>query len=113
MQALYGGIDRAIDHVRRYDREALVAQLERHGFEIVTARYFNWPGMIGWYLNSVLLNRRTVPGVQARLANLLVPWLRFETGLDLKRGMGLIVIARKTAESAAAMPFAMPDRVAH
>ncbi len=113
MRALYGAIDRAIEHVRRYELDELTAQLRRHGFEIVTARYFNWPGMVGWYLNSVLLKRRAVPGVQARLANLLVPWLRLEARLDLRRGMALLVIARKTAGAGAAEPFVLPARAAH
>jgi len=110
MHELYGSIDRAIDHHRRYERDELVALVRRHGFEVEHARYFNAPGIVGWYLNSVLLRRRAVPGVQARMANLLVPWLRLEQRLQLPWGMALLLVARKTAAPARleAVPAAQP-----
>ena len=106
-------IDRAIAHFRRYEMGELTAKLRDHGFEIAEARYFNLPGMIGWWVNSVLLKRRSVPGVQARIANLLVPWLRFESRLGLRRGMALLVVARRAVGTAVAAPFRVPESVAH
>ncbi len=108
LDELYGEIDRAIGHYRRYRREALVAQLARHGFAIDMARYFNLPGVLGWYLNARLLRRRSVPGLQARIASALVPWLRLERHLDPPFGMSLLVAARKERDSAAAAPFSLP-----
>jgi len=58
MRWLYGEIDRAIGHKRRYERGELLARLKNHGFEVKTARYFNLLGMMGWYLSSVILRRR-------------------------------------------------------
>src|SRR6185369_4613124 len=95
MRALYGEIDRAIHHHRRYERHDLVAQLQGHGFVVEEASYFNLPGIFGWYVNSVLLKRRAIPGLQARIANFLVPWLHFEQKLQPNRGMSLLVVARK------------------
>ena len=114
MRALYGEIDRAIHHHRRYERHDLVAQLQGHGFVIEEASYFNLPGVVGWYLNSVLLKRRAIPGLQARMANVLVPWLRFEQRLRLNRGMALLAVARKArAVDAQPTPFAIPASIAH
>ncbi len=114
MRALYGEIDRAIHHHRRYERGDLVAQLQGHGFAIEEASYFNLPGIAGWYLNSVLLKRRAIPGVQARFANLLVPWLRFEQRLRPRHGMALLVVARKVrALEEHPTPFVIPDAIAH
>ena len=96
LPALFGEIDRAIGHHRRYERDALVAQLVRHGFAVEQARYFNLPGVLGWYINARVLGRTTVPGVQARVASALVPWLRLERRWSLQRGMSLIVVARKS-----------------
>ena len=106
--SLYGGIDRAIGHHRRYEREALRAQLERHGFTVESARYFNLPGVLGWYVNSRLLNRRSVPGLQARIASALVPWLSLEQRFDLPTGMSLLIVGRKDREAGPAAPFQLP-----
>jgi len=95
MPSLFGEIDRAIGHRRRYERKALIAQLERHGFNVEHARYFNLPGVLGWYLNARVLRRRRLPGMQVRAASAIVPWLRLESRLDLQHGMSLLVVARK------------------
>ena len=93
--ALYGAIDRAIHHYRRYDRPGLVARLVEAGFEVEHVRFFNALGVLGWYANSVLLRRTRVPGLQLRLQNLLVPLLRAESALGLPFGLSLITVARK------------------
>ncbi|MGD9765269.1 MAG: glycosyltransferase [Candidatus Binatia bacterium] len=108
LPALYGEIDRAIGHYRRYHREPLAEQLTRHGFALEMARYFNLPGVLGWYVNARLLRRRTVPGLQARIASALVPWLRLEQKLDPPAGMALLVVARKERDTGAAAPFTVP-----
>ena len=78
MQSIYGEIDRAIGHFRRYDRESLQTLIQAAGFDVEHIRYFNLPGILGWYVNAKLLGRTSVPGMQARLVNLLVPLLRLE-----------------------------------
>jgi SAM-dependent methyltransferase len=93
MHTLYGEIDRAIGHVRRYDRDELAAKLRRHGFTVEQARYVNFPGMLIWYLNSRILRRHRVPAMQARLAAALVPWL--ENRVSPPWGMTLLVVGRK------------------
>ncbi len=99
MRRLYGETDRALGHKRRYEQAELSARLQNHGFEVETARYFNLPGMIGWYLSSVILRRRAVPGIQARAANLAVPWFKLEQRWELPWGMALLAVARKVCDS--------------
>ncbi len=112
MNRLYGEIDRTIGHFRRYDRDELTARLRSHGFEIDEASYFNLPGAIGWYLNSRILKRKTVPGLQARVASILVPWLRLEQRIRPRWGMSLIVVARKVRENCGRpTPFAVSSVV--
>jgi glycosyltransferase involved in cell wall biosynthesis len=94
-QRLYGAIDRAIHHYRRYERAGLTERLTEAGFEVAHVQFFNRLGVLGWYANSVLLRRTRVPGVQLRLQNLLVPLLRAESALDLPFGLSLITIGRK------------------
>jgi glycosyltransferase involved in cell wall biosynthesis len=92
---LYGGIDRAIHHYRRYDRADLIARLQGAGFTVERTWFFNRLGALGWYLNSVVLRRRRVPGLQLRLQDLLVPFLRAESALPLPFGLSLIAVGRK------------------
>jgi glycosyltransferase involved in cell wall biosynthesis len=94
-EALYGAIDRAIDHHRRYERAGLVAKLEEAGFRVETTDFFNRLGVIGWYLNSVILRRTRVPGFQLHLQNLLVPLLRAEALVPLPFGLSLVAVARR------------------
>ena len=92
---LYGAIDRAIHHCRRYERRDLMARLETAGFQVEHVDFFNRLGVLGWWLNSVLLRRTRVPGFQLRFQNLAVPLLRAETGLRLPFGLSLIAVGRR------------------
>src|SRR5439155_1584785 len=67
LHALYGTIDAAIGHHRRYTREEIDAKLHAAGLEVEHVSYFNLLGMVGWWLNARVLKRRSVPGLQARL----------------------------------------------
>ncbi|HLK12232.1 MAG TPA: glycosyltransferase [Candidatus Binatia bacterium] len=94
LRALYGSIDRAIGHHRRYGRRELVAKLEAAGLAVEHVRAFNLLGVPGWFLNARLLRRRTVPGIQARINDRLVPLLRLEQRLRPPIGMSLLAVAR-------------------
>jgi len=101
LPSIYGEIDRAIGHHRRYERSDLEAKLRRQGFVVEQARYFNTPGILGWYVNSRLLGRTTVPSFQARAMNFLLPWLRFEQRFNPPFGMALLAVARLGAADGA------------
>jgi glycosyltransferase involved in cell wall biosynthesis len=101
LRALYGQIDRAIDHYRRYERAEIEEKLVKAGFVVETTAPMNALGIPGWWFNSVVLRRRSVPGIQARLNDLLVPWLRIEEKLGLPVGMSLLAVGRKPGNGAA------------
>jgi glycosyltransferase involved in cell wall biosynthesis len=94
LQGLYGTIDRAIHHYRRYSRAELTGKLERAGLSVEHVSYFNMLGVPGWFLNARVLKRRSVPGVQARVNDWLVPWLRLERRFGPPVGMSLLAVAR-------------------
>ena len=59
--------------------------------------WLNLLGIPGWYLNSRLLRRRSVPGMQVRLYDRLAPLLaRAESVFRLPIGMSLLAVARAT-----------------
>lgn len=97
LRALYGEIDRAIHHYRRYERAELIEKLEKAGFEVEETRALNALGIPGWWLNSVLLRRKAVPGFQARINDLLTPLVRLEQRLALPVGMSMLAVARRRA----------------
>jgi SAM-dependent methyltransferase len=94
IQALYGSIDRAIHHYRRYSRDDLTSKLQGAGLALEHLSYFNMVGVPGWYLNARVLKRRSVPGFQARINDWLVPWLRVERYFGPPVGMSLLAVAR-------------------
>jgi glycosyltransferase involved in cell wall biosynthesis len=92
---LYGALDRAIHHFRRYERDSLVDRLREAGFALEQVGFFNRLGVLGWYVNSVLLRRTRVPGLQLRVQNLIVPVLRAEALWSLPFGLSLIAVGRR------------------
>jgi glycosyltransferase involved in cell wall biosynthesis len=94
LRALYGEIDRAIGHHRRYTRAEVAEKLVRAGFVAEQVRYFNVIGVPGWFLNARVLRRRVVPGVQARINDWLVPLLRLERHVRPPLGMSLLAVGR-------------------
>lgn len=95
-RSLYGSIDRAIGHYRRYEREELERLLPEVGFRIEKLFHVNAASIPGWYMNGRLLHRDSVPGMQARLADRLVPLYRLERRLEIPFGLSMIAFARRS-----------------
>lgn len=96
LPALYGSLDRALDHHRRYRKRALSDMLREIGFETIEARYMNFPGLFGWYLNSRILRRQLLPEGQLALYNRLVPLFKMvDRLLGPPVGQSLFFVCRK------------------
>jgi hypothetical protein len=111
LKGLYGEIDRAIHHHRRYSRDEIAAKLRAAGLEVEHLSYFNMVGVPGWWLNAVVLRRRTVPGFQARINDALVPWLRLEREFGPPVGISLLAVGRVAGSLPRQEPGAGPGRV--
>jgi glycosyltransferase involved in cell wall biosynthesis len=98
LRPLYGSIDEAIGHHRRYTRDEIVHKLGDAGLAVEHLSFFNVLGVAGWFLNARILRRRSVPGVQARLNDRLVPLLRLERRLRPPIGMSLLAVGRLAPE---------------
>jgi SAM-dependent methyltransferase len=100
LPSLYGSIDEAIGHYRRYTPGSLRTVIESNGFRLDSLEWLNLLGVPGWFLNSRILRRRSVPGLQVRLYDRLAPLLaRLESTLRLPVGMSLLAVARAVPES--------------
>ncbi len=96
LPALFGSMDRAIGHYRRYTARTLRERLEQAGFSILLLRYYNLLGTFGWWLNGCLLRRSVPPAGQLRLFNRLVPLVRaVERLVPPPIGLSLLAVAQK------------------
>jgi SAM-dependent methyltransferase len=93
--ALHGAIDRHVGHFRRYEKAEMVKKLQQAGFEAESAIYFNALGALGWFVNSKLLRRKEVPGVQAYFFDWLVPLLSLERRVTMPFGLSVVAVGRK------------------
>ncbi|HEV8570799.1 MAG TPA: glycosyltransferase [Actinoplanes sp.] len=94
---LYGTIDRALGHYRRYERTSLERLLRRTGFEVEELRYLNLTGALGWLLNGRLLRREVVPSGQAALYDRAFPLLSLADRLNPPFGLSVLAVGRKPA----------------
>ena len=99
---LFGTMDEAVGHHRRYGRGQMSNLMREAGLDVESETYVNATSTAGWYLNGRLLKRRSVPGLQARVADMLVPVYRLERRMGLPFGLSAIAVARRRAEARAA-----------
>ena len=98
---LFGAIDEAVGHHRRYTPATLRAVLETNGFAVEKLEWMNLVGLPGWFVNSRLLRRRAVPKLQLKLYDTLAPlFARAESHVKLPVGMSLFAVARVTGSDA-------------
>lgn len=97
LQWLYGPVDEASGHFRRYSRGALRKALESAGFEVQQCRYMNMAAVPSYFLKSRILKKRsnfshTFSAEQIRKIERLIPTIR---RIDRMTGppLGLSVVA--------------------
>lgn len=102
LQWLYGPVDEASGHFRRYTRKRLSAAVREAGFEVEKCHYMNLAGVGPYFLKSRILKRgenfsRTFSLDQIRRIEKLMPALRMLdriTGAPI--GLSVICVARRT-----------------
>jgi len=95
-KALYSSLDRALDHLRRYEKKELADLLEKTGFSIEEMKSHNTFAALGWFLNGRILRRKVLPALQGRLFDRCLPILmQVQKILPRSWGISLIAVARK------------------
>lgn len=94
---LYGSLDHAVGHHRRYTREELDSKLRRAGFDVVSVKYRNIVGVLPWIVTGQILKRDKVGNASLRLFDRVVfPVARWiEDRVPLAYGLNLVAIATK------------------
>ena len=92
---LFGTLDTALGHVRRYTIAELEQKLRMAGFTVERTFNFNRIGVPGWWLNGRLLKRKHFGKLQLKFYDTFVwLWRLLEQVLPWS-GLSLICIARK------------------
>ena len=92
---MYGSLDRAFGHHRRYTRERLHAITTAAGLTVERLYSFNALGIIGWWARG-RTGAREIGATSLRAYEaLLAAWRPIERRVDLPVGLSLVVHARK------------------
>jgi SAM-dependent methyltransferase len=94
---LYGALDEAVGHYRRYTKPSLASKLQKVGFHIVCLRYFNFPGIFTWFLAGRVMRYKTLRFSDVRFYDRwIVPYVsRLEKYWEPPIGQNLVAIAKK------------------
>jgi len=98
---LFGSLDRAYGHERRYTRERLRALVEAAGLEVVELYSFNLLGVAGWVAQSLRGSTRIGTTSLAAYERLLRIWRPIERRVRPPVGLSLVVHARRPQGSGA------------
>lgn len=95
MQFLYGSLDRAFGHFRRYTKSTMGNIIEKASFKILKSEYVNVIGMFGWFLYGRILKADRLPQKLCSHFNLVIPLLKLERPVARFTGLSLILVAQK------------------
>jgi SAM-dependent methyltransferase len=99
LPAIFGTVDRALGHHRRYAPRSLRALLAAAGYQVERMRWMNLPGVLGWYLNNRVWKRTEESPKQITFFDrYFVPWLRLvEKVVPPPVGLSLVCVCRTPA----------------
>lgn len=96
LKILYNVLDQELGHFRRYGKEELIQKLTLNGFKIRYLKFFNFFGILGWFVNGKLLRRQSLSPRQVRIFNKMVPFLiMVEKIIPLFVGQSLIAAGER------------------
>jgi 2-polyprenyl-3-methyl-5-hydroxy-6-metoxy-1,4-benzoquinol methylase len=91
-QKLYNKLDSELHHYRRYNRKQLRLLLNKNGFNVRKAFYFNASAIPAWFVSGSLLRQKIIGSRQMAIFNRVVPVARI-IDYFLRSAAGLSVIA--------------------
>jgi SAM-dependent methyltransferase len=92
LEGLFGSLDTALGHYRRYTRRSIAEGMRQAGFRVERVFYFNLLGTLGWWLNARIRKVPRIPLAQLRNFDRLVPMLRIEDLIRLPFGQSVIAV---------------------
>lgn len=96
---VFGSMDAAMGHHRRYSRKSLLMLFKGAGLEVEKATYMNALGLIGWWWHGRVLKRETLSQSSTRFFDRIVPFVSaLERLFPVPVGQSLVVVGRRAAE---------------
>ena len=97
LMLLYGNFDRTLGHFRRYGKGELEDKCRKAGFKILNSRYFDFAGVLPWFIKYRLLRSEELGGGAVELYDkLVVPvFKRVESVVNVPVGKNILLIAEK------------------
>jgi SAM-dependent methyltransferase len=93
---LYNDLDKRLGHSRRYTSKTLNDIFVNHSFCIIHRQYFNFIGLIGWFVSGRIQKNKNIPQNQIRFYNRFVPVFKLVDRLIAKSsGLSIIVVGEK------------------
>ncbi len=92
---LFGSLDQAVGHFRRYTKNGLRELLQDSGFVVEHLESINMLGIPDWLVNGRILQRRTLTAFQLKGYNLVAPLVvEIEKRFPPPMGMSILAVAR-------------------
>ena len=96
LQWLYGTMDAADNHFRRYNKRMLRERLPAAGFTLEKVYYMNLVGIAGWFVNGKILKNELISTSHYSLYNKIVPIIsKVESLIHPPIGLSLVSVATK------------------
>lgn len=94
--SIYGSMDAADHHFRRYTKSSLRAAVAELPFEVERLRYMNLPGYFAWFLVGRVLRRELLNEGSYGIYDRIVPFVRaVESRIDPPFGQSLVAVLRR------------------
>lgn len=95
-KALFGTLDKNLEHYRRYEKKDIKVKFEQAGLKVEELKYINWFGAVGWFINSKILRRKILPSKQLGVFALISrPFLFFEKYMSPPFGLSVLIVGKK------------------
>ncbi|HEX6573333.1 MAG TPA: class I SAM-dependent methyltransferase [Gemmatimonadaceae bacterium] len=97
LPAIYGTLDKAFEHHRRYTRRSLREVISKAGWSPRRVSYMNFPGIAAWFMAGRVMRKTSIAVNEAKTYDrLVVPILsRVETMIEPPIGSNLVAIATR------------------
>ena len=95
MRILYGSLDKSLGHYRRYTKKEVTEKLQIAGFEVISNRYFNIIGVLGWLLSAKILKKNMIPTSHLKLFEIITFIAKLEKYVHPPFGLSVLAVGEK------------------
>jgi len=96
LPVIFGSLDLALGHYRRYTKKSLESKLSQAGFVVSTIKYANLVGFFAWWWYSKVLRRTSISKSNcSTFDRIIMPLLRLEEQIVCPFGQNIMAVGIK------------------